>query len=274
MQTSREPRAVLITSDLPRHRFVANKLARALNLTGIVTEAKAPAVLAPVAPSPTEQAIFDQHFAERTAVEQRFFGTAPHFPDTAVCAVAHGSSNSLPVFEWVQARQPDVVLLYGSSIIKAPLLEHYDGRIINLHLGLSPYYRGSGTNFWPLVYREPECVGATIHLAVLRVDAGAILAQVRPPAEATDRAHELGVKTILAALAAMPDIIQSYLSGQLTPQTQRLDTGRVFKQKDFNAAAVQTMWQHFASGMMPEFLAESAARYARFPIVHAETVNS
>lgn len=271
MQTSRELRAVLITSDHLRHRFVANKLARALNLCGIVTEGKAPAVIAPTAPSPAEQAIFDQHFAERDAVERRFFGMELSFPDTEILPAAHGTSNSLPVFEWVQERQPDVVVLYGSSIIKAPLLEHYDGRIINLHLGLSPYYRGSGTNFWPLVYREPECVGATIHLAVLRVDAGAILAQVRPLAEAGDRAHELGCKTISAALDAMPSVIQAYLNRQITPQTQRLDTGRVFKQKDFNAAAVQEMWRHFASGMMPEFLADAAARYGRYPIISLET---
>lgn len=267
MRNNHEPRAVLITSDNLRHRFAATTLARGLNLVGIVSEAKAPTVIAPVAPSPEEQAVYDAHFAERDAVERRFFGTEQRFPDTEILPVAHGTSNSQAVFEWVQAREPEVLLLYGSSIIKAPLLEHYDGQIVNLHLGLSPYYRGSGTNFWPLVYREPECVGATIHLAVLRVDAGAILAQVRPEPEATDRAHELGTKTIIAALNAMPAIVRGYLSGQITPQGQRLDVGRVFKQKDFNAAAVQTMWQHLASGMLPEFLAEAAARYQRFPII-------
>ena len=262
-----EPRAILITSDQLRHRCAAARLARAVNLVGIISEAKAANVSAPLAPSPEEQAVFAQHFAERDAVERRFFGAQPSFPDTEILTVAHGESNGLPVFEWAQARQPEIVLLYGSSIIKAPLLEAYDGKIVNLHLGLSPYYRGSGTNFWPLAHREPECVGATIHLAVLRVDAGAVLAQVRPAPEASDRAHELGTKTIIAALDAMPRVLELYLSGQITPQPQRLDRGRVFKQKDFHAAAVRQMWQHFDTGMMPEFLAESAGRYQRYPIL-------
>lgn len=265
-----QTRAVLITSNHLRHRFAASKLAHAVNLIGIISEAKAPGVIAPNAPTAQEQAILAQHFAERDAAEHRLIGTQASFPDTEVLAVEYGASNSQPVFEWVQARQPEIVLLYGSSIIKAPLLEAYDGRIVNLHLGLSPYYRGSGTNFWPLVYREPECVGATIHLAVLRVDAGAILAQIRPPIAAEDTAHDLGTKTIIAALDAMPRVLADYLADKLTPQPQRahgLETGRVFKQKDFNAAAVQTMRQHFASGMIPEFLTAAEMRYQRYPIV-------
>lgn len=267
MQSVHEPRVLLITSDQVRHRYAATQLAQRLNLVGIVSEAKAPSVIAPLAPSPAEQAVFTQHFAERDEVERRFIGTSATFPDTAVLSLTHGTSNDQTTFEWVQAQRPDLLLLYGSSIIKAPLLEHYDQRIINLHLGLSPYYRGSGTNFWPLVNRQPECVGATIHLAVLRVDAGAVLAQVRPPAERADRAHELGTKTIIAALAAMPQVVAQYLTGQITPQAQRTDIGSVFKQKDFNAAAVEQMWRHLADGMMSEYLAAEPERRLAYPII-------
>ena len=34
-------------------------------------------------------------------------------------------------------------------------------KILNLHLGISPYYKGSGTNYFPLVNNEPQYVGAT-----------------------------------------------------------------------------------------------------------------
>ena len=37
---------------------------------------------------------------------------------------------------------------------------------------------------------EPECVGATIHRVVAKVDAGAILTQVRPEPHISDNAHE------------------------------------------------------------------------------------
>jgi methionyl-tRNA formyltransferase len=136
-----------------------------------------------------------------------------------------------------------------------------------MHLGLSPYCRGSGTNFWPLVFEQPECVGATIHLAVLSVDAGAILVQVRPDAEIGDRAHELGTKTIMAGAAALPRVLELFAAGQIAPRTQDLSRGRVFRRKDFNAAAVRQMWQNFETGMMRDYLTNAVERRAQFPIV-------
>ena len=78
------------------------------------------------------------------------------------------------------AARPDVVLVFGTGILREPLLSAFDGRIINIHLGLSPYYRGAGTNFWPLVNREPEYVGATIHYLDAGIDTGPIISHARP----------------------------------------------------------------------------------------------
>ena len=102
----------------------------------------------------------------------------------------------------------EYIILFGSSIIKPPLLEFFNKKIINIHLGLSPYYRGSGTNFWPLVNNEPECVGATIHLAVLKVDAGSILAQARPESlSELDNSHDIGCKAIISGTKKMRECI-------------------------------------------------------------------
>jgi hypothetical protein len=46
---------------------------------------------------------------------------------------------------------PDLIISYGCSIIKRPLIEYFDKKFINIHLGLSPYYKEGGTNFWPFV---------------------------------------------------------------------------------------------------------------------------
>ena len=106
------------------------------------------------------------------------------------------------MIEEVIGRPADFVLLFGSGVIKKPILKAYQDRVINLHLGLSPFYRGSRTNFWPLVDGKPECVGETIHLAVLKVDAGKILHQVRPHGLSfDDTVHDVGKKTIRSALS-------------------------------------------------------------------------
>jgi methionyl-tRNA formyltransferase len=146
-------------------------------------------------------------------------------------------------------------------------LEYYSDRLVNIHLGLSPYYRGSGTNFWPLVDGRPEFVGATLHVVAAKVDAGPILAQVRPQAEASDRAHELGTKTIISAAALMPRVLAAVRNGRAFPVVQDLSHGKVCRRRDFNAEAVRQMWRNFDSGMMDKYLAEIDQRHAASPIV-------
>ena len=156
---------------------------------------------------------------------------------------------------------PDVVLVYGTGLLAHDLVRAFDGRIVNLHLGLSPYYRGSGTNFWPLVNREPEYVGATIHDLDERIDAGPILAHIRPAMDAHDGPHDLGNKTIREAAALLAEVAHAVARGGVsgTPQMTR---GRLYQRKDFNAQAVLRLLDQFESGMIPEYLANKEARDA------------
>lgn len=263
---SRQPRVVLLTADGLRHRYVASRLAQSTNLTAIVSECKSTNASEPASLPAGQQKIIEKHFAERAEVERRLLGTDCEFPDTDVLKVLQGCINSGEVFERVQRHEPDIVMLYGSGIVRDPLLDAYTQKVINLHLGLSPYYRGSGTNFWPLVDGKPECVGATIHLAVENVDAGAVLGQVRPMAEHQDRAHELGTKTIIAALDCLPVILDRFAQGLLRPQGQDLTQGRVFKLGDFSAEAVTRMWRNLDDGMMSEYIRHQEERCLKYPI--------
>ncbi len=260
-------RIVLLTGDGLRHKYVATRLAKSTNLIGIVSEPKSEVIAKSESLLPNDQLIIRRHFAERDEAERRLLGECLDFPDTEVRVISNGTVNSPEVLDWLQMRSPDLVMLYGSGLIKSPLLDFYKDSMVNLHLGLSPYYRGSGTNFWPLVYGEPECVGATIHLAVERVDAGAILAQIRPVAESRDRAHDLGTKTIMAALDSLPQILNLFSEGRLTTQTQDLSQGRTFRQRDFNANSVSTMWRNLEDGMVTKYLADEQQRRQKYPIV-------
>ncbi len=266
---SEKLRIVLATSDGLRHRYAAATLSAGLDLVGVVSEAKAPpAAILPC--EPADRDVIVRHFAERDQADHRFLGAALAFPRVDLLRLPMGGINAPEVAEWIIRLEPDFLVLFGVSMVKPPLLDQYRGRMVNVHLGLSPYYRGSGANFWPLVERVPECVGATIHLAVARVDAGAILAQLRPEPDPADRAHELGAKTIVAAFQAFPRVLQRYAAGQLVPREQQLGAGRVFRRADFRAAVVRSMWAQFATGMMAEYLADAKRRRAAYPIVPLE----
>ncbi len=60
--------------------------------------------------------------------------------------------------------------------IKGDLVEFLiSKRAINIHAGITPYYRGSDCNFWALYDNNPHLVGTTIHLLSKGLDNGPIL---------------------------------------------------------------------------------------------------
>lgn len=247
----RKPTAVLLTANQLRHRYVASQLTRDLDLVGIVSEAKPESVTHTA--DPNDAGIVEEHFAERDRVERRMLGETA-FPDVRMLHLEPGTLNSEETLGWVEACRPEVVVLYGTGMIREQLIERYRGRFVNLHLGLSPYYRGAGTNFWPLVNGEPEYVGATIHEVEAAVDAGAILTQVAGGIRRGDRAHEIGTRTIQEAANLLGEVAALKARNEIVGIQQNLTEGRVYRVRDFTGAAVRTLWRNLEEGMIERYL--------------------
>lgn len=264
MKTDRKIKIVVITGNGLRHRYFANQLIQDFDVMGIVSEVKR---TLPQGENQASDAIIRKHFAERDQSEAEYFLGNNNFGIENVRAVATGESNSPVVFDFVRSLAPEFVILYGCSIIKPPLLSFYEGKMINMHLGLSPYYKGAGTNFWPLVNGQPECVGTTVHLPTLRVDAGPILHQVRPQINAKDCAHDIGCKAIIAGTDLMKKCIRQLHHGEVRALAQNLSKGRIYRNKDFNAQAVVAMWNNLSSGMLEEYLKNKTVRDSKYTIL-------
>ncbi len=70
----------------------------------------------------------------------------------------------------------DIYIVFGSSYIKGDLVNFLvSKRAINIHMGVSPYYRGCDCNFWALNDKNPHLVGSTIHLLSKGLDNGPML---------------------------------------------------------------------------------------------------
>ena len=257
-------RAIVLTSALRRHTYVANALARRLDVACVWREEK---TFDPLnyAGSDEDAAVIRRHFADRDASEEAYFAA-----ETSVSApsrrVGPGGCNDAAEIEVMQRLDPAVVLVFGTGLLKQPLIDRFAGRIINIHLGLSPYYRGAGTNFWPLVNGEPEYCGATIHFLDAGVDSGPIIAHVRPEMATGDGPHDIGNKTIVAAVRAQADAAMALGAGGVKGIEQSGD-GRVYKRADFSAAAVRRLDANFEAGMIGQFLRNKAARDAALSLV-------
>ncbi|WP_440652167.1 formyltransferase family protein [Candidatus Pelagibacter sp. HIMB1542] len=90
--------------------------------------------------------------------------------------VLYGEVNKLPLSFLENFLKSDIYVVFGSSYIKGELLDFLTKQgSINIHAGVSPYYRGADCNFWALYDDNPHLVGSTIHLLSKGLDSGPIL---------------------------------------------------------------------------------------------------
>ena len=232
----------LLTSSHLRHKYIAAKIAESLNLALVVSEEKNTAITDTTLYNEADKKLINTHFDDRSKSEKQFFGDYSIFPrEVELIRVLNKDVNSKEVQEALVKHKIDVILLFGSSIIKDDLLVKYPEKIINLHLGLSPYYKGSGTNFFPIVNNEFECIGATFHLASNKVDAGNLLHQIRVKGvNENDTIYSLGNKVIKEAGKIYPKIVMEYLMGEITPKAQKsVVHGNVYRIKDFTPQSIR-----------------------------------
>lgn len=261
-------RVILLTSDKQRHMYVADEISKRLNLVAIVCESKPTTVgLDNQDLTEKDEKVLVKHFEDRDAAEQHYFGHVRNFPlnEKDILRLNRGEVNKDSTLNWIKKYNPDVLVLFGTAIIKDPMLSSFDNKILNMHLGLSPYYKGAGTNFWPLVNNEPECVGVTIHKAILKVDGGAILNQVRPLISVDDTIHDIGCKSIIDGTKAYIHSIEKFLENEIKIHKQE-NIGHIYRKRDFNAQVVIEMQNNFDSGMLKKYLRSFEERNLKFPI--------
>jgi folate-dependent phosphoribosylglycinamide formyltransferase PurN len=249
--------AIVLTSSLRRHAYVANTLASRLDVACVWRERKSFEPMT-YAASDADGAVIERHFAARDASEEEYF--ADHGAVRAASReVVPGGCNDPEEVALMRRFEPDVVLVFGTGLLKPPLIDRFPGRILNIHLGLSPYYRGAGTNFWPLVNGEPEYCGATIHFLDAGVDTGPVIAHVRPDISPSDGPHHIGNRAIAAAASALADAALALVEGGVKGVPQR-GGGRLYKRADFSADAVRRLNANFADGMIVKYLRDKAGR--------------
>ena len=129
-----------------------------------------------------KSAVMQDYFTQVREAEFELFGELGFSPSNAkVIAIKQGDLNLLSRQVLEPALASDLYLVFGSSFIKGWLIEELiTKQAVNIHMGLSPYYRGSSCNFWALYDENPGFVGATIHLLSVGLDNGPALFHVRP----------------------------------------------------------------------------------------------
>lgn len=178
-----------------------------------------------------------------------------------------GNINNFKYTQSIINAKPDLLVAYGCSIIDEPLLSVFDGYFINVHLGLSPYYRGSGTNYWPLVNNEPEYVGVTFMYMGSGIDKGEIIHQVRARYSWGDTPAQVGNRLILDMCQVCRNVINNFDYLIRMPQLPNSSSDKFYQNKDFTEESVKILYDNFKNDLIDNYLCKEHEACAKVPII-------
>jgi folate-dependent phosphoribosylglycinamide formyltransferase PurN len=125
------------------------------------------------------------------------------------------SVNSEETIRSLQELQPGVVVVSGTRIIAARVLDCVPAVFINIHAGITPLYRGVHGGYWALVERDVDACGVTVHEVDTGVDTGRILGQTCITPNGTDNFVTYGFLQQAAGLPLLKRAIRDACEGRL-----------------------------------------------------------
>ena len=243
---------IIFTSNALRHKFLANTISDFANDTLVISECRENDQ---INKSYGENELIISHFNNRYITEKKFFHGNDEF--SAKCIpILYKEVNSELIYQKIQSFDPDAMIVFGSSIIKEPILSlGKKNKFINLHLGLSPYYKGNGTNFWPFINDELEFLGSTIMHLDSGIDTGDIITHVRPKIEDDDDVHSLGCKIIKDSAETIIEILKRIKNNQEINRIPQwtIQNERIYKLKDFNEEILKQYFDKMEKNIVKEF---------------------
>ncbi|HEU4437618.1 MAG TPA: formyl transferase [Methylomirabilota bacterium] len=222
-----------------RHLYVANALCHAGEAVAIVQETGAEWRLGKTLRKMRPANLFRKgwrwlrdrrRYAGNPEAKYFFPEASPHLerPDL-VRQVPH--INHPEVVRLARELQPDLICVFGTSLIRGELLEQGRIGIINLHGGLSPEYRGADCTFWALYNGEPEKVGCTLHFIDAGIDTGRLIAHVCPEVGPGDSELVLFWRAVTESAPIYREAVVRLGKGQALG-VQQPGRGRLYQVKD------------------------------------------
>ena len=112
--------------------------------------------------------------------------------------------------------EPDLVVLAGfMRILTAPFVEHYAGRMLNIHPSLLPLFPGLHTHRQALDAGVEEH-GATVHFVTAELDHGPAVIQARIPVLPGDTEDSLAERLLAEEHVIYPQAVRLFIEDRLS----------------------------------------------------------
>lgn len=262
---------LIMTSRGPRHSYFCRELAAHYRVSGIVVDDRYHAsdriwtflkgcgfnpfrVIRKLA---LKRRMIPFEARDRKTEESHFPAEANEFP-AGVPVFAATDPNGPETADWIRQRQPDVIAVFGTRLIGEAVLTQARFGALNIHTGLSPYYRGGQCTFWCLYEGDLEHVGVTIHHLTSKIDGGDIVYTARPEIQADDTVRSIECKLVKIGTEKMIEAIRGVREGW-APRVPQTGQGKLYLSRMFTLDKRVELEERMADGWLIHLLKARAA---------------
>lgn len=242
---------VMWVGDQPNQIALANKIHEHFPLTAIIVErksAKRKRSLRSLLTKGIEKVFLNSIGSSWQHLMGYYTSLYPEFPAVEILTTSFINSNEC--YDFTVAKQPDLILVSGTRLIKGQLLDiHPSVGILNLHTGLSPYVKGGPncTN-WCLANRDFHLIGNTIMWIDKGIDTGDILTTEVTLLNGEENLYQLHLKVMEHAHELYLKAINYLSTGKLSRVKQSdIATGVTFYSKEWTFKKKWQMLSNFSS---------------------------
>ena len=206
---------IVLTTETPHHLFFLNEISKHFKIDGIVLEQLINT------PSFEISHPFEQ---ERDNFEvKELLNNTLTYEDISITK-KYDSVNDEKCINFISDIQPEVIIVFGTGIIRKQLINLCFNGIINLHGGDPQKYRGLDTHLWAIYHKEFNELVTTLHRLSNLLDDGDIIKQAPININQKSNIHMLRAENtkicIKIVLSALKDF-KKYNKFISSPQDQR-----------------------------------------------------
>lgn len=247
---------VAMTGNSPRHFAIADALRRTGYLSLHIVEVREPRF--PSAPDDTPddlKKLFTFHFQERDRIEREFFPEhLMEMKGVRKKEITLSELNSEETFEILRKEKPDLLISYGVHKLMTRTLSAVEGKKWNVHGGVSPWYRGCITHFWPTYMLEPQMTGMTVHELTEQLDGGAIVHHTIANLIRGDGVHHTACRAVQGLVNEIPKLIELTVQGKLKPTMPQKTSGKLWTSKDWRPEHLKVVYQLYENRVVDAYL--------------------
>ena len=238
----------LITGDHPRHKYLADCFIKTFpKITWIIQKRENFLPNINESFSTEIKKLYQLHFKKREEAEYKFFSLKNDKSKkniSKIFEINRVDFTNGKLRSFFKTNKTKLLITYGCEKISNEILNEIKGYKWNIHGGLSPWYRGTITHFWPTYMLEPEYTGMTLHELTDKIDGGDIVHQNSINLNPRDGIHENACRVVKNFSDTLPLLIKKKIKKKITPIKSKT-SGRIWTNRMWSPLLLNVIYNVF-----------------------------